>query len=102
MGVDRGAAESGVAFDLADQLSDGHEPVGIVAVVGVPGEGASAPVGREQPQGVPPLGLPCVGDLAPFEHDVLDRPLGEQAADGEAGVAGPDDDDGNPHAGGIS
>ncbi len=99
VGVDRGAADSGVAFDLADQLSDGHEPVGIVAAVGVPGK-ARLPVGREQPQGVPPLGLPGVGDLAPFEHDVLDRSLGEHAADREAGVAGPDHHHGDPHAGG--
>jgi len=55
---------------------------------------AALPVGGEEPQRVPALAPPRIGDLAAFEDDVIDRALGEEARRGEAGVAGPDDDGG--------
>jgi hypothetical protein len=35
---------------------------------------------------------PRVRNLAALEHDVVDRPLGEEMAGGQPGVAGADDD----------
>ena len=35
---------------------------------------------------------PGVGDLAAFEHDVIDRPFGQQPAGGKTRMAGADDD----------
>src|SRR5262249_52018356 len=53
------------------------------------------PVWREQPQRIPALGAPRVGDLAALEDQMIDRALGEAPAHGEAGVAGADDDGGD-------
>ena len=47
------------------------------------------PVGREEPQRVPALGLPRVSHLAALEDDVVDRALGEAAAHRQAGVPRP-------------
>src|SRR6185369_13093425 len=43
---------------------------------------------------VPTLASPGVRHLAALQHDVVDRPLGEQAAGGESGVTRADDDRG--------
>ena len=83
----------GVALQELDQLGDRHEAVRVLAVVGEARQ-PRQPVGREQPQRIPALGLPRVGDLAALEHDVLERPLRQHPADREAGMPGPDDHDG--------
>jgi hypothetical protein len=84
----------GVALQELDQLADGHEPVGVLAVVGETRQ-PRLPVGREQAQRIPALGLPRIGDLAPLQHHMLDRLLRQHPAHREAGMTGPDDDDGN-------
>ena len=48
--------------------------------------------GREQVQRVPARGAPALADPAAVEDDVLAPGQGEQAAHGQAGVAGADDD----------
>ena len=83
-----------VGLEHRDQLGHGHETVGIGALVAATGETA-LPVGGEQPEGVPALGLPGIGDLSPFEHHVGHRTLGETAAHGKTGLPGADDDGGN-------
>jgi hypothetical protein len=37
---------------------------------------------------------PGIAGLATLDHDVIERTLGEQMADGESGVTGADDDRG--------
>ena len=71
-----------------------HEAVGIGALVAIAGQPA-LPVRRQQPQRVPALAPPGVGDLAALEHHVIDRALGEAAARRQPGVAGADDDRGD-------
>jgi hypothetical protein len=83
----------GVVVEEADHLGRSQVAVRVVAAVGEARE-PGHPVGRQQAQGVPPLGAPRVGHLAAFEDDVLDRTRGEDAADGEPAVPGPDDDRG--------
>ena len=79
--VRTGACETrGEARDELDHLAGGHVAVGIGAVVVMPGQ-AALPVGREQAQRVPALAPPRVGDLAALEHDVIDRSVGEEAAE---------------------
>ena len=71
------------------------KPSGSSTVVGEARE-ARLPVGGQEAERVPALGLPGVRDLAALEDDVVDAAVGEDAADGEAGVPGPDDDDAGP------
>src|SRR4029077_19162562 len=52
------------------------------------------PVGGEQPQRVPAFGPPGIRHLAALEHDVVDRPVAEEAARGQARVPRTDDDRG--------
>ena len=93
--VRTGARETaGEARDELDHLAHRHVAVGIGAVVAKARQ-AALPVGREQPQRVPALAPPGVRHLAALEHDVVDRPVGEEAARGEAGVPGADDDRGD-------
>ena len=51
-------------------------------------------VGSKQPQRVPPFAPPGIRHLAALEYDVVDRPLTEEVAGGEACVPGADDDRG--------
>ena len=90
--VRTGAAETAAKRDdERDHLGHRHEAVGIVAVVTIAGQPA-LPVRRQQPQRVPAFAAPGVGDLAAFEHHVIDRALAEAAARRQPGVAGADDD----------
>ena len=77
----------GESSDELDDVGARHVAVGIGAVVANAREPA-LPVGSQQPQGVPALAPPRVRQLAALEHDVVDRPLGEEVAGGEAGVPG--------------
>ncbi|HET9369392.1 MAG TPA: hypothetical protein VFO19_04065 [Vicinamibacterales bacterium] len=45
---------------------------------------------------------PGIGDVAALEDDVVDRPLGEEAARRQPGVAGADDDRGASLDGSVS
>ena len=76
--------------EIINDFAGGHESVRIRALV-VKARQAALKVGREQAQRIPPLAPPRIGDVAALEHDVIDRPVGEKPARGEAGVAGPDD-----------
>jgi hypothetical protein len=53
------------------------------------------PVGSQQPQRIPAFAPPGVRHLAAFEHDVVDRPVAEEAAGREARVPRADDDGGD-------
>ena len=87
----------GIALEEGNGLRHRAVAVGIVTLVRVVGQPAH-PVGREEPQGIPALGLPGVGHLAPLEDDMVDGVVGEAPAHGQPGVAGPDDDHGSTHA----
>ena len=80
----------GEALDQPDDLGHRQVAVRVRPVVRQPGQ-VALPVGREQPQRVPTLVAPRVRHLAALEHDVVDRPLREEVARGQPGVAGPDD-----------
>ncbi len=81
----------GVALEVGGDLGGGHVAVGVGAGVGPAGQ-AAHPVRGQQAQGVPALAAPALGDSAALEHDVVDAPVAEAAAGGEAGLAGADDD----------
>ena len=89
-GLHRGVDDLGVPLDERDDLGHRHEAVGVGAVVAETGEPA-LPVRREQPQGVPPLRLPRVGDLTALQHDVVDGTGGQPVAHRQAGMTGADD-----------
>jgi hypothetical protein len=59
----------------------------------LPGQ-AALPVGSEQPQRVPAFGPPGVCHLTALEHDVVDRPVGQEVTRGQARVPRADDDRG--------
>ena len=79
-----------IVRDEVDDLGQRPVAVGIVALVAESRQPA-LPVGRQQPQRIPALGAPAMGDLAALQHHVIDRALREATAHGEAGVPGTDD-----------
>ncbi len=81
----------GIALEKSDRLGHGAKAVRIVAGIAVARQ-AGLPVGRQQRERIPALGLPRVRHLAALEDHVVDRALGEAAAHGEAGVPGADDE----------
>ena len=90
--TDLGASgRGGKARNEVDDLGHRHEAVGVRALVTIARQPA-LPVRRQQAQGVPAFMPPGVGHLAALEDHVVDRALGEEAAHGEAGMAGPDDE----------
>ncbi len=91
LGAHRRVRDAGEAIDEGGHLARRHVAVGLRAVVGVARQ-AALPVGREQAQRVPALAAPGVRHLPALEHEVVDRPVGEEPARGEAGMAGPDHD----------
>ena len=93
-GPDRSARDLGEALDELDHFAHRHVAVGVRAFVAKARQ-AALPVGREQPQRVPALAPPGVRHLAALEHDVVDRPVAEEVARGEARVPRADDDRGN-------
>ena len=89
--LDRSGRSAGVVLEVGGHLAAGHEAVDVgpaVRPAGQPGH----PVRSEQPQRVPPLAAPPLGDPAALEHDVLEPAVGQGAAHGETGLAGADDD----------
>ena len=93
-GPDAAPARPGEALDELDHLAHRHVAVRIRPVVAMARE-VALPVRGEQPQRVPAFVPPGVRHLAALEHDMVDRPLAEEVAGGEAGVAGADDDRGD-------
>ena len=83
-----------VALEVRDDLVARHEAVGIVAVVGVPGE-LDGPVRRHQAEAVPPP-PPRLPDAAPLQHDVRDAGLRQLVADRQPGLTAADDHDVDP------
>ena len=80
-----------VVVEVGHDLPGRHEAVGVGTGVG-PARQPAHPVRAEQPERVPALGPPALGDAAALEHDVVDAALGEAAAHGQAGLAGADDE----------
>jgi hypothetical protein len=83
----------GESSDELDDFGARHVAARIGAFVVKAWEPAQ-PVGRQQPQGVPALAPPGVRQLAALEHDMVDRPLTEEVAGGEACVPGAYDNGG--------
>src|SRR6185295_1536579 len=83
-------------LDERDCFGHRAEAVGIRTVVAVARKPA-LPVGREQPQRIPALRFPRVGDLTPLEDHVVDRAGGEAVAHRQAGVTRADDDGRRSH-----
>ncbi len=92
-GPHRGRRRPGEPVDEVDDLGHRRVAVRVRARVAVPGQPAQ-PIRGEQPQRVPALAAPGVGDVAPFEHDVVDGTIGEEPAGGKARMPGPDNDRG--------
>ncbi len=89
--LNRRLSDQRVLIDKLDDLGHRHESIGIAARICVPRQSA-LPVRRQQPQRIPALVAPGVGDLAALEHDVLDGTLAQAMTDGQPGMAGTDDE----------
>ena len=85
-GVDGRIDGGGIPLEEADELVPGHETVGIAGFVSETRE-SRLPVRSEQGERVPPLRPPGVGNVAAFEHDVVDGPVGHALAHREPVVA---------------
>src|SRR5438270_362765 len=95
-----GCPESvGIALEIGDDFIFGHEAVGIIAVVGMPGQ-LHRPVRGDQAEALPPV-APGLSDPSLLENDVLDAELGQLVADRQARLAGADHNqpDGLAHRG---
>ena len=87
--VDRCGEGAGVVGQVAGELGRGHVAVGVWTLVAPAGE-PRGPVGGQEPERLPPMAPPALGDTAPLEHDVVDVGVGQAAARGETGLAGAD------------
>ena len=87
-----GAERAGVGLQVGSHLVLAHEAVGIVARVGEAWQ-IERPVRTNQPQRVPSLAAPALGDASLLEHDVRPALLGQAGAYGETGLATTNDDD---------
>ena len=83
-----------VARNEIDDLWQRSIAVWVIAVVTETRQ-ATLPIRRQEPQRVPTLSAPRVGDLAALQHDMINRPAGKKVAGGEAGVPRADNDRGN-------
>jgi hypothetical protein len=83
-----------VALEVLHDLISGHEAVGVVAIVGMPGE-LDEPVRSDQTEALP-APPPALPDPLPLEHHVGNARLRELVADGEPGLATADNDDLDP------
>jgi hypothetical protein len=93
------ASPDGSARDLGEVLDElGHFPHRHIAAwiraFIVKARQTALPVGSEQPQGVPAFAPPGVSHLSALKDDVVDRPVAEEVACGEARVPPADDDRG--------
>ena len=86
-----GVDKLGVPLDERDDLGHRHVAVRLGTLVGEAREPA-LPVGGEQPERVPPLGLPRVRHLAALQHDVVDGTGGQPLAHRQTGMTATDDD----------
>jgi hypothetical protein len=93
MRLHRSVDDAGVTRDVVDNLRQRHVAIWFVTFIPVTRQSVE-PIGSQQPQRIPSLAAPGVGDLAPLEQDVVYRPLGQIVAHGQTGLASPDDDDG--------
>jgi hypothetical protein len=87
--ADRRLEPGRVALEVRHDLVTSHEAVGIVAVVGVPGQ-LDDPVGRHETEAVPPP-PPRLADPPLLQHDVLDVRLRELMTDRQPGLTPTDD-----------
>ena len=97
--TDRRPESLGIAFEISDDLVFGHEPVGVVAVVGIAGQ-LHRPVRGHQAEARPPV-TPGLPDPSLLENNMLDVELGQLAADRQAGLSAADHNqpDGLAHGG---
>ena len=89
--LDRSRERARVALQEVDHLGHRHVAVRVGPPVFPPGQ-AALPVRGEQAQRVPALGAPALGDPSPLEDDVVDRPVAEDTAHRQPGLAAADDD----------
>jgi hypothetical protein len=87
-GPDGSTRDLGEVLDELGHFAHRHVAVRIRALI-VKARQAALPVGSEQPQGVPAFAPPGVGHLSALKNDVVDRPVAEEVARGEARVAPP-------------
>ena len=87
--VDRRGEGGGVVGQVGGELGRGHVAVGARSLV-APAREPGGPVGCQEPQRLPAMAPPTLGDAAALEHDVVDVGVGEAAAHGETGLAGAD------------
>ena len=85
------AERVGVPGEVAAERGRGEEPVRVGAAVSRARQGVH-PVGGQQAQRVPGAAAPALPDPATLEHDVVTPAVGEAPADGQACLAGADDD----------
>src|SRR5262249_2673739 len=88
---DRRREGSGIGLEPGGELGHRHETVRIRSGGGAPWQ-AAHPVGREQPQRVPALAARPLRDATAFDDDMVVSERREVPADGEARLAGADDD----------
>ena len=94
MGPHRCRDRLGIGRDEVDDLRQRPVAIGIVAIIAKARQPA-LPVGGQQPQRIPSLGAPGMGDLAALQQHMVDRTLREAAAHRETRVPGADDDGGD-------
>jgi hypothetical protein len=88
--MNRSAERPRVALQRRHELGTRRVRIRIVRLVVV--RQPVRPVGREQRERVPPLAAPPFAHAATLEHDVVVSGIGQEAAEGEPGLAGADDD----------
>ena len=94
MGSHRSRDRFRIARDEVDDLRQRPVAIRIVAVIAKPRQPA-LPIGGQQPQRVPSLGAPAMGDFAALQQDMIDRALREAAAHRKSRVPRADDDGGD-------
>ena len=94
MGSHRSGDRFRIGRDEVDDLRHRPIAIGIVAVIAKARQPA-LPIGGQEPQRVPSLGAPGMGDFATLQQDMVDRTLREAAAHGKSRVPRADNDGGN-------
>jgi len=77
------------ALQVRHDLCLGHEPLGLVAVVGEVRQ-AALPVGGDQAERIPALLIPGVSDAVLFQHHRTDAPLLQLIGHRKSGLTGSD------------
>ena len=94
VGSDRSRDRLGIVPEEVDHLRQRPVAVGVVALIAEARQPA-LPVRGEQPQRIPSLGAPRMGDLAALQQHMVDRTLREAAAHREPRVPCADDHGGD-------